>query len=243
MRAIDFFSRFMLVATVSVLASGTPAQAENTITLAAGERAPYIGKTLPGNGYVAELAIEAFRRQGYRVKIEFYPWARARMLADIGEVNGLLPVFREEDRSSQAGFVYSNPFPGDTIGFLKKKTLRFSYSKQDLEKEDAFLRSLQNYRLGTVRGGIDLPLFNRAEFPVKEMASEDIHNLDKLALDRIQLALIDKYTAADLMAEKRPQFIGQFDFMTPPLAQRDFYISFPTKAKNHRQLAAAFNKG
>src|SRR5882762_1104620 len=67
--------------------------AENVVTLVAGERPPYIGASLPENGYVSELAREAFKRKGYVVKITFYPWARSKMLAARGSVDGMLPAY------------------------------------------------------------------------------------------------------------------------------------------------------
>lgn len=237
-----FPHQIILVAILIRLDAGT-ALANAPVVLAAGERAPYIGDALPEKGYVAELAREAFKRHGYDVKIDFYPLARARMLADKGAVDGMLPFFRTAEPSSEAAFVYSNPFPGDTIGLLKKKTLPFSYSQAELVKQDVFLRSLGKYRIGTVRGGPTLSLLDKNPSLHKEMVSGDLINLDKLALDRIQLALIDKYTAADLLTGQRPHLIGQFEFMAPPLAQRDFYVAFSVKGTRHRELVAAFNAG
>jgi sorbitol/mannitol transport system substrate-binding protein len=217
--------------------------AADLITLAAGERVPYIGKMLPENGYVAELATEAFKRRGYRVEIKFYPLTRARMLARTGEVHGMLPVYREESEEPDHGLVYSNPFPGDAIGLLKKKSLPFRYSQESLKQQGALLESLKGYRLGMVRGGITLPMLEGTNSFVKEMASEDLNNLDKLDFDRIHFALIDKYTAADLITGQRPHLIGRVEFLMPALALRDFYIGFSPTVRNHRQLVSAFNEG
>lgn len=227
----------LVVAFMTALLSFSSANSANgVVTLAAGERVPYIGQGLPQYGYVAELATEAFQRKGYRVEIKFYPLARARMLANTGEVHGILPVYRQENGNPE--LVYSNPFPGDTIGFLKKKSLPFLYPGRD-----AIAESLRGLRLGMVRGGVTVPELDSAKSVTKEMASDDVNNLDKLDLGRIQLALIDKYTAADLITGQRPHLIGRFEFLTPPLAQRDFYIGFARAAGNHQELVAAFNDG
>jgi sorbitol/mannitol transport system substrate-binding protein len=76
---------------------------------------------------------------------------------------------------------------------------------------------------------VALPHLARAIPSVQFFVSNDIQNLDKLDHDRIQFALIDKFTAADLMVGQRPHLIGQFEFMTPPFAQRDFSIAFSAK--------------
>lgn len=236
--------RYRIVAvTLLELCIGSLSYAEETVTLAAGERPPYIGAALPENGYVSELVQEAFKRKSYRVKLEFYPWARATALAGKGLVDGLVPVHDDNRDSPDGTFVYSNPFPGGTIGLLKKKSLHVTYSKDGEKKQSELFNSLKTYRFGMVRGGVTLPAFEDAQFLVKEMANGDLQNLDKLDADRIQFALIDKYSAADLMVEQRPHFIGQLEFMRPPLAQRDFYIAFSTKIPRHKQLLVAFNDG
>src|SRR5437016_11653131 len=45
------------------------------------------------------------------------------------------------------------------------------------------------------------------------------------------------------MVEQRPHLIGRLEFMTPPLAQRDFSVAFSIKAGRRQQLLAAFNEG
>jgi sorbitol/mannitol transport system substrate-binding protein len=231
---------FLLTALWASVAVAGTMPAEKLVTLAAGERVPYIGAGLPENGYVAELAREAFKRSGYRVNINFYPWARAQRLAHDGTVDGVLPVF---NRADDAGLLYSAPFPGDTIGLLKKKTLAFSYPASKPDNPQDFATTLKGYRIGVVLGGITLPWLEQAPFLFKDAVSTDLQNLDKLSKGRIQLALIDKYTAADLMASQRPQLIGQLEFLTPPLAQRPFYIGFSSRCGNSRELLGAFNKG
>jgi len=235
-------SRFL---TVTILLSGlfhNPlSAAENLVTLTAGERPPYIGTTLPQNGYVSETVQEAFKRKGYRVKIDFVPWARAKLLAAQGSVAGVVPVYDEGPAND--AFVYSSPFPGDTIGLLKKKSLNVSYRKEDIKKQDVLFNSLSSYRFGVVRDGVTLPAFDAAKSLNKEIVSDEIQNLDKLALGRVQFTLIDKYTAADLMVGQRPHLIGQLEFMYPPLAERDFFIAFSKKSAKYQQLVTAFNEG
>lgn len=217
--------------------------AENWVTLSAGERPPYIGSALPQNGYAFELVEEAFKRQSYRVNIEFVPWARAQILVAHGDVDGLLPVDSEDLKQSDKRVVYSDPFPGGVIGLLKKKSLSLPSVKADMGEPRRLLRTLVPYRIGAVRGGASLAAFDEASYLAKEMVSTDLLNLDKLSADRIQLALIDKYTAADLMVGQRPHLIGQLEFMEPPLADGSFYIAFSKARPNYLQRVRAFNRG
>ncbi len=233
---------YSLPALLGLLLAG-PLQAQQLVTLAASERAPYIGTTLPENGYVSELATEAFKRRGYRVKIEFYPLARALQLAQTGEVDAVLPLAREAGEGGTAGLAYSAPFPGDTIGLLKKKNLAVRYTAGAADKGDGLLAALNAHRFGVVRGGAAPAAFENGKIAHREAAANDLQNLDKLERERIDFALIDKYTAADLMVGRRPHLIGGYEFMTPPLAQREFHIGFASATERQRQLLVAFNEG
>ncbi len=219
------------------------AWADQSVTLAAGERVPYIGKGLPEKGYVAELVTAALAKQGYRVTIEFYPWARARQLVQEGKVDGVLPIFHDPEAEKAGQLTYSKPFPGDTIGLLKQKSLKFPYSSKIIENKNTFLASLKGHPIGMVRGGITLPFLEQSTLLDKQIVSSDLQNLDKLELGRIKFALIDKYTATDLMTSQRPHMIGHFEFLAPALAERDFFVGFSTQVKNSKSLVEAFNKG
>lgn len=94
-----------------------------------------------------------------------------------------------------------------------------------------------------VRGSISLPILKEFPFAKKQVVSKDIQSLDMLAMDRIQFALIDKYTAADLLTSERPHLIGDFEFMLPALAERDFFIGLSTKGLRSKKLQTAFNSG
>ena len=242
-----------LFGLLELLTAG-PLRAEAPIvTLAASERAPYIGSALPENGYVSELATEAFKRRGYRVNIKFYPLARALQLAQTGEADAVLPLAREAGEGGTAGLAYSAPFPGDTIGLLKKKTLAVHYAPGAAapgaaapgapDKAEGLLAPLSAHRFGVVRGGAAPAAFDNGKIVHQEAASNDLQNLDKLEHERIDFALIDKYTAADLMVGRRPHLIGGYEFMTPPLARREFHIGFSNVTARQRQLLVAFNEG
>lgn len=230
----------LLAIALLAAGAGSLSLAEETVTLVAGERPPYIGAALPEKGYVFELVQEAFKRRGYRATLEFYPWARAAALAAKGEVDGLVPA---QDDSADSAYVYSNPFPGGTTGLLKKKSFRVAYPKEDGKPPSEIFQALKAYRFGTVRGGVSLPAFDEAQFLTREMANADVQNLDKLDAERIHFSLIDKYSAADLMVGQRPHLIGHLEFLRPPLAQRDFHVAFSAKAPRQKQLLAAFNEG
>ncbi len=213
--------------------------AQKTIRLVTAEREPYIGENLPNKGYIYELVSEAFRRVGYDAEISFYPVARATYLAEHGWRDGVVPVYYEE--SLEGKFLFSDPFPGGILGLLKSKSL--SIPDIDLQNQSRALQDLQAYTFGVIRGAVNTQEFDTADFLHKDFATSDMQNLLKLSKGRIDFAVIDKYTAADIMVHQLPHLIGQYEFLTPPLALKPFYIAFSKNAPGHRQYVEDFNRG
>ena len=224
-----------------------PCHAQTVLTLMSGERAPYVGANLAQGGYVAELIDAAFKDSGYRVKLQFSSWARARLQASQGDAVGM--VCSEADTGANSEFVYSTPFYGGVTGLLKKRSLTLPTLPTlptlggTANALNAQAQALANYRLGAVREGVSLPGLDQATRLKREFFTNDLQNLDNLLQDRVQLALIDKYSAAELMISQRPQLIGQLEFMKTPQVQSNVYIGFAKRQKNHAQWLAAFNQG
>jgi sorbitol/mannitol transport system substrate-binding protein len=217
-----------------------PGHAQTVLTLTSGERAPWVGANLPQGGYVAELVSEAFKHSGYEVKLQFSSWARAKLQASQGDAVAM--VCTETDTTPNSEFVYSTPFYGGVTGLLKKRSLKLPALNAGADP----FKALAAYRVGAVREGVSLPAFEQASHShhlKRELFTNDLQNLDMLLQDRIQLALIDKYSAAELMLSQRPHWIGKLELMKAPLVPSNFYLGFSKREKNHRQLQEAFNLG
>lgn len=206
--------------------------AEEKVTLASLDWEPYIGAKLPNNGYVARIAVEAFKTQGYKVTIDYLPWARAVSMATDGDYDGLFPEYYDESR--KADFVYSEPFKGGPLGFMKKKSSKIAYKK---------LEDLKPYTIGTVRGYVNTIEFDLAKYLKKEEVVDDETNIKKLNNDRIDLIVIDKYVGAYIIEKQFPQFKATLEFMNPPLEEKPLFIVFSKKAKDYEKKMNAFNAG
>lgn len=234
-------ARIFVLMMILILWGSEQAFAQKQIQLATSEREPYIGKSLPNQGYVHELVTEAFKRVGYEVVIQFYPLERAKRLAENGEVDGLIPSIY--DKSLEEKFTFSAPFPGGNIGLLKRKSLSVSYAVDPRKNLTEFLRGLEQYTFGLVRGTAVAPVFDQAEFFRKQLVPTDIQNIDMLGGGRIDFAVIDNYTAADLIVNQRPHLIGQLEFMYPPLVSNDFHVAFSKKSESINKYLEEFNRG
>lgn len=217
------------------------AAGSKVVRLAAAEQPPYVGQDLRDQGYVAELVRAAFGRAGYQVDISFFPAARARSLAASGQVDGYVPV--SADPALDEEFRLSAGFPGGNLGLLKRRSAAIPYSATAPANRLATLQALRAFRFGAVRGAAVAPEFDNAGFLQRDYVAQDLQNLDKLALGRIDLMVVDKYNASDLMILHRPHLIGTLEFLDPPLFRSDFHVAFSRRGAGSAALLAAFNRG
>ena len=182
--------------------------------------------------------MRAYEHEGYRVEIEMYPIARALYMVENGFVDGFFPTYDSE--TGKKKFIYSDTFPGDNLGLLKRKAFQpEQVFKKGGSIEDYFplipqklLGMVKNTRLTE-----DLKLTNF------EPAFSDIQNIDKLAAGRVDYIVIDKLTAANLLINQRPHYIGLLEFVSPPKDPYPFHVAISRFGVNGRQKLDAFNRG
>ena len=231
----------LLSAPAAFAQNKVPKPARPVVRLATLDWEPYIGQKLPQQGYTAALIRAAYADQGWDVKIEFYPWARALHLAQNGQVDGLMPEYFNAARKSE--FNYSFPFPGGPLVLYKRKADAIAFATDPEKDQDRALRALKDRRFGVVRGYLNTPVFDAAHYLRKEEASDDATNLRKLVYKRIDFAVIDQRVAEYLIRTQYPDYAGKIEPMQPALAENPLYIAFSLKSKNHGEARTAFNRG
>lgn len=223
-------------AIVVMMAGNFNGENGKKIVLATFEQRPYVGETLDDRGYVSELITEVAKRIGYEVEFEYSSAVRAKFLAEEGLVDGIIPF--HYDKSLEDVFVFSEPFPGDSIGLLKRSSLDIELSGDPREDLDKSLESLQKYTIGVVRGSRAEDMFENIEY-----ADTDLTNMDKLFSGEVDLIVVDPYTAADLMVSIRPHYIGGLEFMRPALETQEFVVAFSKKSSGYEQKQKDFQSG
>lgn len=237
-RAHSYF--LPVISLVIIVLLSEPVLAKKVINLATSERAPYIGQELPNKGYVHELVTHVFERAGYEVNINFYPLARSLYLTKSGIVDGMMPTYY--DSSLLTDIAYSAAFYGGNFGLMKKKSSTIPFDFNGNDSLVILFEKLKNYSIGVVRGVIISPEFEQANFLTKHLVSKDIFNLDMINFDRVDLIVIDKYTAADLVVNHRPHLIGKLEFISPFISPNKYHVAFSRKSKNYLQFTADFNQ-
>jgi len=205
---------------------------EKVVTLASLDWEPYIGSKIANNGYCAQIAVEAFKRSGYTVKIAYLPWERAVRESEAGNYDGLFPEYFDDSR--KAKFVYSESFPGGPVGLMKRKDKVIKFKT---------LQDLKPYTIGVVRGYINTAEFDAASYLKKTQSEGDDVNIKNLYNKQLDLIFIDQYVAQYIIKTQYPTYGGELEFMKPALEKKSLYIAFSKKGKDADAKRKAFNDG
>ncbi len=226
---IKKISIFLLfTAFLSVQGYGT----EKEIYLLSFEYPPFYGENLTNQGVITELIRESFKKNGYKLKVKFYPFARSMMLGKKGRADGLYPLWKTSER--EKWFIYSDPIPPpNIIGFYKRKNLKINFKNyQDLEP----------YRIGTVLGyAYPSDFLESGLRNIKIYKDETL--IKNLVKGRIDLAVIERMQANYLLKLNFPDQIDNYEFMEPPMAVLEQYLSISRKKEGGQKIVNDFNQG
>lgn len=169
--------------TTDSISNGTTGN--TIIKLANGEWNPYSGKNLPGNGCDSRVVTEAFAQAGYSIEYDFFPWARAYHVAEIGEWDGTLEW--DDTPDHRKGFyISSEPLSEQEWVFFYRSDRPFQWeSLKDLEGKVVGITS------GYVYSDAFLNLIETGKVSFEE-ASTDEANFKKLLAGRIDVFPMEK---------------------------------------------------
>ncbi|HJU49371.1 MAG TPA: transporter substrate-binding domain-containing protein [Pseudogulbenkiania sp.] len=215
----------LLLGVLSALCPGA------TLTLLSTEYPPYTSPSLPQQGIATAITVEAFRRSGYQVVIQYRPWARALYEAREGSSDGVVGLWHSKER--EAFLAYSQPLVDNVVGF---------YARADQRHDVRRLSRLRSLTIGVVRGYLIPPNVEAARLRT-EAAIDDEANLRKLAAGRVDLALIDKGVASYLLRYRLPEQSGRLVWLEPRVYSLPLYVGFSRRVPGWEQYLADFNAG
>ncbi len=205
--------------------------AENTVKLATVEWTPYVGKKLPENGFISEIVKTALERAGYSVEIKFMPWATLLKAVESGKMDAFFPAYYSKERTEK--FVVSDRFFSVHLYLCALKSRNIAYNT---------LEDLKPYKIGVVRGYLNTPTFDSADYLNKKMANSDKLNVIKLLKKRVDIVVVDKYAALEILKKNAPDKIGDLDFLEPSLEEKSLHLIFSRKNKNAQPIVDNFDK-
>lgn len=184
-------------------------------------------------GYLEVVTMEALKRQGYQIKIEYMPWARAlRLSMDFGAYDILLGAYLTRER--QAKMAYSDPIgqAEHSLFALRLKKIRYT-SVSDLAP----------LSIGKIRDAAVSDAFDKANLPGIEEVTSIEQNIKKLQAGRIDAFVDKKRTTLHILQTQFADFADQVEAIEPPLQVDYFYNAFPKSRPDHQKLLADFNRG
>ena len=224
---MKFAQSVLLVLALWISAAVEPvcAQEPNVVRLTSLEWPPYSGQALRQQGATAAVIRAAFSAVGYRVEIEYFPWARAVRMAreESHQYHGYFPEYF--DQANTEDFIYSSPVGSGPLGFAEHAANPIIWSSYE---------DLQKFKIGVVLGYLNTPKFDAmvSKGLIKtDVAPNDLSNLQKLEAGRIDLAVIDRFVFEAL---KRT---------APQLADKKQNLAFNPRLLDEKALFVCFRKG
>lgn len=212
------------------------ARAERVVNISTGEWPPYAGVNLPNNGATLDIIRQAFNRQGYDVRYEFYPWERAFDLVVSAKVDASAYWYPLLKRKKVA--FYSQSIHTENMVFihLKNKHIRPWNTLSDLKE----------YRIGATLGVSYTQEFWKLAKKgtlMVEMVNSDALNIRKVLDKRIDLfATYEIYYTRHLTKLLKQEDTTRLA-ITKPFVQSTTHVIFPKKRQGARKLLDAFNLG
>ena len=220
-----------LIIQLLLLIAVAPAWAQQKLTLASTDYPPDFSHTLPDEGAVAALARAAFKAAGYDIKLVFLPWARLMHDLESGKHDGIVAVWYKAERESFLAL--TDPVIQTNIGF---------YGRSDNHMDVSKLDKLKGPLIGTVRGYANPLSFDAAALRTEEVTN-DITNLRKLDKGRIDLALVDKALAKQLIKQEWPGGNSNLTWIDPPVQTMPLFIGISRSNPEYRKIITDFNRG
>lgn len=207
-----------------------------SICITNGEWPPYMGASLPEKGPVSQIIEQAFALEGVEVRWQFYPWARAMLVAQSGQCEGTAVWSSSSERL--AAFYLSEPIINNQTYFLHLASQPFDWQSID---------DLQGLRLGGTIGYDYGAAFQQAELSgklkVTRLPSEEL-GIHMLLAGRLDAFPIDKVAAQAMLQQQfDPQQRASLSFHPLALRTDPLYLLLNRTQPGNRAMLLRFNHG
>lgn len=213
----------ILAALISVVHISLPAQNLPAVTFVTDEE--------KRGGYLVPLVMEAMRREGFAVAVEYMPWSRALKLVMDGGEMGLLGAYFSIERERMMH--YSAPIAESELGLFALRDSRIAYEK---------LSDLRPYTIGVIKGAKYPPEFEKAGLKLVEAYRFDA-NVKNALEGKIPLFVEKRLVVEDYLKVHFPAERDKLAMLEPPISVERFHVCFSKRNPEGSSLIAAFNRG
>lgn len=218
-----------------------PALAQ-TFRLASLEWPPYASAREKDGGTSTRILRQAFDAAGASLVVDFLPWERAVVSGTTGAgYVGYGPEYYDRSLDAEVAgtrCLYSRPFQRGPLGLVTRRDRPLDWKE---------LSDLVGRRIGVVSGYINTAAFDSmvVRHTVRaETAPDDVTNVRKVALGRLDAAVIDS-NVLDYLLETVPDlapFRGNLAMSPRLLAEKELFVCFRNDASG-RAAREIFNGG
>jgi len=159
------------------------------LVMAANEWPPFIGRSLPGQGFSVELVSQVLKRAGYQVSMAFAPWRKVMKGMEKGKYDISVAAWSNPERQKQ--FLFSSPYYHNQLVVIS--------ATQKIDSIDAFQHALL---VGNKNLGLMEDYAYDQLIPQGSTISYHQHYgplLRKLASNEVDMALLDGDVARHIL--------------------------------------------
>ncbi|WP_298213008.1 transporter substrate-binding domain-containing protein [Acidovorax sp.] len=208
-----------------------------TLRIATGELPPYASSARPDDGISLHIVRQAFAKVGVKVTYVFLPWTRALVETRDGKWDATAAWGRSAERDK--GFLISDNVLTEQWQILYRSDRSFKWSN---------LQDLKGQRIGVVADYTYTPEFWRMAkdgLLLADVAPDDVSNLNKLLAGRVDIVLLDRNVACDLLGSKFTGEQARRVRAHPKLFVPNFttHVMMSEKLPESARRMKAFNQG
>jgi polar amino acid transport system substrate-binding protein len=224
----------MLCTVGSTFSDSEPKSTERIdIQISAGEWPPFLGASLPNQGFISQLITDVFYDAGYNVEFVFLPWVRAYQDTVQGSYSATAVWMYKDDRAND--FLYSDPVLNEQFVLFHKKSNSFDWNT---------IEDLQGKQIGGGLGYSYGSVFDKAledgTFSMLRLPSVE-QNIKMLAAGRIDLFVEEMSVAKYKLQNELPELMDQVAYHPRPVLVNQSFLMLPKNDPNSEKLMKAFN--
>lgn len=206
------------------------------VRLASLDWPPYTGHQLKDQGETTVLLKQVFAAMQMDVQTEFLPWSRAIRASE--KAGSFYAGYFPEYQTNNPDFILSDSLGVSELGFVEAKARPLGQLSYTL---------LPRLQLGVVQDYVNLTQVDRmigSGQLTPQLALSDRQNILKVALGRLDLAVIDRRVLLYLLehdAEVKRLASGKVQFNTSLTELKTLHLSL-RRESDHQQLIEKFNQ-
>ncbi len=205
---------------------------DKVITAAANAWPPFVDDKDAQEGLSLAIIRAAYKTQGYTVKMEFVPWARAKAMTIEGKYDILPDVWINEENKKV--MMFSDPYAVNVVKFIKNPDDPFEYNGME---------SIKGKKIGAIKGYGYSDEFNAPKDFIREDVADLMTNIKKLIGKRIDLTLEDEIVAKNQISKEDPTLLAKIKFVDNAFDSKNLYVTAGLANPRHQELIDSFNKG